>query len=100
MIRVDIGPRSYDIAVVTSDPAGVGPFVRERCPGPQALVVADENVLKHAETVARSLYTAGCKPDLASVSPGEASKCLGMAARLYDALANLPADRQTPVIAV
>jgi 3-dehydroquinate synthase len=34
------------------------------------------------------------------VTPGEASKSLAVAARLYDALAQLPADRSTPIIAV
>ena len=100
MLRVDLGPRSYDIAIVSGDPGGLGPFVRGRCTSAQALVIADENVTRHAEIVARSLHAVGCTPDLATVTPGEASKCLTIAERLYDALANLPADRKTPVIAV
>src|SRR5213595_3183694 len=100
MIRVELGPRRYDIAIASGDPGGLGPFIRGRCPSAQALVVADENVMRHAEIVARSLHAVGCTPDLATVTPGEASKCLTIAERLYDALADLPADRQTPVIAV
>src|SRR6188474_2558753 len=61
MLRVDLGPRSYEIAIVSGDPGGLGPFVRGRCPSAQALVVGE---------------------------------------RLYDALADLPADRMTPVLAV
>jgi len=100
MLRVELGPRSYDIAIASGDPGGLGPFVRGRCPSAQALVVADENVMRHAEIVARSLHAVGCTPDLATVTPGEASKCLTIAERLYDALADLPADRKTPVVAV
>src|SRR5262249_37329932 len=100
MIRVNLGPRSYDIAVVSGDPDGLGPFARPRCPAARAFVVADENVMAHAEAAARSLHAAGFTPALVTVSPGEATKCLAVVARLYDALADLPADRQTPVVAV
>jgi len=37
---------------------------------------------------------------LAIVSPGEPSKCLVVAAHLFDALSHIPADRQTLVTAV
>jgi 3-dehydroquinate synthase len=100
MIRVNLGPRSYDIAVVSRDPAGLGPFVRARCPAAKALVVADENVRAHAEATARALQAAGIAAVVAAVAPGEASKSLAVAARLFDALAELPADRKTPVVAV
>jgi 3-dehydroquinate synthase len=100
MIRVNLGPRSYDIAVVSRDSAGLGPFARERCPAARVFIVADDHVLAHAEAVARALHAAGFAPALVTVSPGEASKCLAVVARLYDALAGLPADRKTPVIAV
>jgi 3-dehydroquinate synthase len=100
MIRVNLGPRSYDIAVVSRDPAGLGPFVRARCPAAKALVVADENVLAHAEAAARALQAAGIAAVVATVAPGEVSKSLAVAARLYNALAELPADRKTPVVAV
>ena len=41
-VRVSLGPRSYDIALTTADPGGVGPFVRRCLPKSQlALVVGD-----------------------------------------------------------
>src|SRR5262245_24638907 len=49
-IRVNLGPRSYDIAIATGDLAGVGPFARQRSRGKLALVVTDESVRKHAAT--------------------------------------------------
>src|SRR5690349_24379954 len=100
MIRVNLGPRSYDIAIVGGDAAGLGPFARQRCPAARAFVAADEHVAAHAEAAARSLRDAGFAPALVTVTPGEASKCLAVAARLYDALAGMPADRKTPVVAV
>jgi 3-dehydroquinate synthase len=99
-IRVNLSSRSYDIVVVSRDPAGLGPFARQRCPAARAFLVADDNVLAHAEAVAGTLHAAGFTPTLVTVSPGEASKCLAVAGRLYDALAGLPADRKTPVVAV
>ena len=101
MLRVNLGPRSYDIAVVSGEPAGVGPFVRDRCRGTTALVVGDDNT---------RFLRRGRRPDadagvgfgvtMAVVSPGEPSKCLSVAGKLYDALAAIPADRQTVVVAV
>lgn len=100
MIRVRLGDRSYDVVLAGEQSGGIGPFVRHRCPAPQALVVADEHVMTHAQSVATALHQAGYNPTIATVSPGEASKTLNVAARLYDALANIPADRATPVLAV
>src|SRR5690348_7857179 len=68
MIRVNLGPRSYDIAIVGGDAAGLGPFARDRCPAARAFVAADEHVFAHAEAAARSLHAAGFQPTLATVS--------------------------------
>lgn len=78
----------------------MGAFARERCPASRAVIIADENVVSHAETVAKSLHHSGFAPTVATVTPGEASKSLTVAARLYDALAQMPADRTTPIVAV
>jgi 3-dehydroquinate synthase len=95
-IRVNLGPRSYDIAIGHRE-AGFAAFVRERLPNiSKALFVADENTRSHADRVAGEV---GGQP-VAIVPPGEESKSLTMAARLFDRLADLAADRQTPVIAV
>jgi 3-dehydroquinate synthase len=100
MIRVNLGPRSYDIAVVSGEPTGIAPFVRERCRGTTAIVVSDDNVRFRAEAVGRTLGGVGFGVTMAVISPGEQSKCLDVAGKLYDALAAIPADRQTVVVAV
>jgi 3-dehydroquinate synthase len=99
MLRVNLGPRSYDIAIGYGY-EGPGAFARERSPSSQAVVIADENVMPHAERVAKSLHAAEFMPTVLSVTPGEPSKSLAVAARLYDALAASPADRSTPIVAV
>src|SRR3954469_14900940 len=100
MLRVNLGPRSYDISVVSGDPAGVGPFARERCRGTTTLVVGDDHVRQQTEAVARTLHGVGFDATCAVVSAGEASKALVVCAHLYDALSRIPADRQTLVAAV
>jgi 3-dehydroquinate synthase len=98
MFHVELGARSYPIAINESRQS-LGTFLRERCQAPRAVLIADENVLQHAEAIANSLNDSGFVPTLLTVTPGEASKTLNMAARLYDALAQLPADRSTPIVA-
>src|SRR5262245_49412374 len=95
-IRVNLGPRSYDIAIGHREP-GFATFVRQRLPTvAKALFVADDNTRSQAERLAAEV---GGVP-VATVPPGAESKTLTMAARLYDRLADLAAERQTPVIAV
>jgi 3-dehydroquinate synthase len=100
MLRVNLGSRSYDIAVVTGEPSGIAPFVRERCRGTTALVVGDDNTRFPAEAVGRTLGGIGFGVTMAVVSAGEKSKSLDVAGKLYDALAGIPADRQTVIVAV
>jgi 3-dehydroquinate synthase len=95
-VHVNLGPRSYDIAVVSGDPTGFVPFVRQQMPKfQQALVVADSNSKPHGEALAQQL---GCA--VALIPAGEASKCLEQTAALYAKLYEAAADRKTPVIAV
>jgi 3-dehydroquinate synthase len=99
-IRIDLGERSYDVAIAYGDAAGVGPFVRRRCKGALAFVVCDENTRALAGRVAESLQAAGFGVHSAVVPPGEESKRLEVASSLYDALAGARADRKTVVVAV
>ncbi len=100
-IRVDLGPRGYDIAVVTGDAGGLGPFARQAAAkSTLGFVVADSNTETLAEAVAALLDGAHFKTELTAVPAGEASKSLEHANFLYDRLADLNADRQTLVVAV
>ena len=99
-VRVNLGPRSYDVAVTTAD-AGFAPFVRAARPrATSALVVTDANAAPLAEPLAEALRAAGLAVATACVPPGERTKSLHHVAGLYDRLADMPADRQTLVVAV
>src|SRR5688500_15304863 len=99
-IRVNLGPRSYDI-VVTHDDDGIAAFMRKCRPKmSSAFVVSDENAEPHAVRIAELLLDAGHKVLTATLEAGEPTKSLESAARLYDDLARWPADRQTLVVAV
>jgi 3-dehydroquinate synthase len=99
-IRVELGPRSYDIAVTCDDTRGLGSFARRRSAGTCAFVVTDEHIAAHAGSAAESLRAAGFEPHLVSLPAGEGQKALGAASSLYDALAEMQADRRTLVAAV
>jgi 3-dehydroquinate synthase len=100
LTAVNLVERSYDIAVTSGDLDGVGPFARQRSKGTTALVVYDVNTARHADSVRTALESAGFRVEEAHEAPGEEQKCLAAAGRLYDRLAELPADRQTLVVAV
>jgi 3-dehydroquinate synthase len=99
-VRVNLGERSYDIAVVTAVPAGLGPFARQRARGSRAFVVTDGHVFAHAQAAVASLEPAGFGCELVILQPGENEKSLTTASRLYDVLAQRQADRKTLVVAI
>ena len=99
-VRVNLGPRSYEIALNTGDAAGVGAFVRAALPKSQlALVVADTNTAAYGRAVDLSLRSAGFRTRFATVPAGEKSKSQTELAKLRRAL-RPAADRQTAVVAV
>jgi len=100
LVRVNLGERSYDIAIVSENRAGLGPFVRQRMSGSLAFVVTDHNASEHAESTRQSLDAAGFRTALFALAPGESQKSLAMASTLYDRLAELQADRRTLIVPV
>jgi 3-dehydroquinate synthase len=100
-VRVNLGERSYDIAIVSDDRAGLGPFARQRVRGTRALVVTDGNVAAAAGRAAHDALTgAGFLARLYVLAPGEGQKSLTAASQLYDALVDMHADRRALVVAV
>ncbi|HKB03544.1 MAG TPA: iron-containing alcohol dehydrogenase, partial [Gemmataceae bacterium] len=96
-IRVELGPRAYDIAIGHRVEDRFADFVRTRLPqSSKALVVGDANTRAQAERLAVRLKAA----EVAAVPAGEGSKSLAAAAELYERLAAIAADRKTPVVAV
>ena len=107
-VRVDLGPRAYEIAIEQDAPvADFAQFARTCLDATwaglrsrSALVVTDANVADRARQLAEALSVGGLTTTLAVVAPGEASKSLDRAAELYARLAAIPADRHTCVVAV
>ena len=96
-VRVNLGPRSYDIAIGSRAEDAFPEFIRARLPqAARGLFVADVNTRPHAERLARLLGTDA----VATVPAGENSKSLAETAKLYSQLAVRAADRKTPIIAV
>ncbi len=99
-LRVQLGERSYDIAVTSDDVGGVGPFARQRTRSIRAFIVTDEHVIEHADQVSAALGNAGFQPLNVTLPAGESQKSLAMASYLYDQLAEVEADRKTLIVAV
>jgi 3-dehydroquinate synthase len=91
---VPLGDRSYPIVF-----ARPGETLAEALPASSSvMVVSDDRTIPHADALASSI---GDKPVSRHVVPaGEASKSLAQLDRLYTALAAMPADRRTTVVAV
>jgi 3-dehydroquinate synthase len=100
MVHVDLGPRSYDIAIGAGNLDQVGAFVADRCKLTRAVVVTDARVeTPHATNVAQSLARTGAEVDLLVVEEGETSKSIAVAESLWQKLLDLHADRKTVVVA-
>lgn len=94
------GDRSYDIVVGRGMIASLGAALAAAA-ARRAIVVADAAVAAtHAGATAASLAAAGIDATLLTVRPGEASKSVAEAARLWSEFARLAVDRHTHVVAV
>ena len=101
IVHVNLGPRSYDIEVGTGNLPGLGRFMHQRATVTHAVVIADEKVVDtHAATAIESMRAANIRADLLKVPSGEGSKSIAMAERLWNALAEICADRKTLLVAV
>jgi 3-dehydroquinate synthase len=111
-VPVSLGSRSYEIVIVSGKLESLAAnltqwiaahpqFSGGSAASGKALVVTDSHIAAtHAKCAQRSLAQAGWATARVELEPGEQSKTLASAARLYDALAELKADRRTVVVAV
>ena len=101
--EVNLDSRSYQIALTAHDSNEFGTFLHEITPLPkttQTLVVCDANTHSLGRKVEAALSAAGFRSGFATVTAGEESKSATELHRLYDALYELAADRNTCVVAV
>ena len=128
-ISVDLGPRSYEIPIVshqlaecarffakwwfirdgmsssfceTRPPFGSVWLAEKRQVGPPfAVIITDSNVAStHAATVHQSLAADGWRSEIEILPAGETSKSLDVLSNIYDRLIEWNADRRTLIIAV
>lgn len=100
-VRVNLGPRSYDIAVGSGLLSRGAEFFAQRHPGRHAILICDAQVHEpYGVPLAASLSRAGYRCDLLEVPSGEGSKCVAEATRLWDELLRCRTDRKSVVIAV
>jgi len=107
-VAVDLGPRSYEVRVVTGRSSEFGPFVRDALRASwsgrscrSAVFVTDSHLEELALDVGHraALEAVGIETSRLVVPAGEGSKCLARAERLYDALVDRKADRHTAIVA-
>lgn len=100
-VWVEVQPRRYPVIIQPGGLAMLGAILAEQVKAPRAFVITDRNVGPlYAERVAASLVEAGFEPTVFTVEPGEGSKSLQTASRIYDALAAAKIDRGCPAVSV
>ncbi len=100
-VYVDLGSRSYQIAIGTGTLGQLGDFASEHCPAVHAIVITDDNVEHpHAMVVAESLRSAKLETDLIVIPHGEPSKSLQTAGELWEKCLQVGASRKSIVVAV
>jgi len=101
LVRVNLGPRSYDIVVDSGNLSHLGRFVQQRGRVTHAVIITDSNVAQHhAAVAAESLRGEGVRVEVITLEPGESAKSVAKADALWNSLAQGKADRRTLVVAV
>lgn len=101
-VRLDLGPRSYDILVGDRVLDGAGPRIAAITKGKAPIVVTDENVAPlHLPTLERTLRDSGIEPTQAIVLPaGEKTKDFAHFERLMDAVLARGIERSAVLLAL
>lgn len=104
IVRVELGARSYLVRIGAGVLSEIGGQLRGLFPQSRSLgaaVITDENVgPAYAQRVIDSMRRAGYHVHLVTVPPGDATKSLAHAARLYDELAEARIERGSPLVAL
>lgn len=100
-VQVELGERSYGIDIGSGLLEKLGQIVRHVAPAKRAAIVSDETVARlHGLKTIGALEQVGYQVHLLTFPPGDASKCLTQAGKLYDALAKAGIERSNPIIAL
>jgi 3-dehydroquinate synthase len=100
-VRVELGTRSYDVAIGPGLLAEAGARIAAILPGRKAVVVTDANVAaRHLPTLHRSLADAGIDSTEIVVPPGEASKSFDRLQMVVEAILESRRERGDFVVAL
>ena len=100
-IRVNLDARSYDVIIQTGGLARAGEWMARFPIAPRTLVIMDENTAELFGALAlESMKAAGFDPVSAVITPGEASKSLSVADRLYENAIRAGLDRNCAIVAL
>lgn len=100
-IKVNLGKRSYDIAVGLRLDAVLGSFLKKNFAGRKALVVTDKAIARfHLKNLLRVLRKAGLEAAVHIVPRGERAKSERELFRIYRSLIRHGSDRTSLVIAL
>ncbi|MDQ7841104.1 MAG: 3-dehydroquinate synthase [bacterium] len=100
-VRVNLGPRSYDIVVGAGAISLTGHEMQRLGAGRQAAVLSNRGVLRRfGDALVRSLEGCDFAVQTLTVPPGEKSKSLRQVARIYDALSLAGFNRDDTLIAL
>ncbi|MHC1758853.1 MAG: 3-dehydroquinate synthase [Negativicutes bacterium] len=100
-IRVNLDARSYDIIIQTGALARAGEWLARFPIASRTLVIMDENTAElFGALVLESMKAAGFDPVSAVITPGETSKSLSVADRLYENAIRAGLDRNCAIVAL
>jgi len=101
IVKVRLGPRSYDIRIGRGLLAKLGTECRRLKLGSRCAIISDSNVARnYANAAQRALRGAGFEPTLIVVPPGEKSKSLQIVKECYEKLAAKRLERSSFIIAL
>lgn len=100
-IKVKTGNFTYRVLIENYLLHNLGKAMRLLFPSDKLLLVSDTNVFSlYGEPLLKSLKAAKWQTDVLQIRPGESSKTLDEAARIYDAAVDAQLDRNSPIIAL
>jgi 3-dehydroquinate synthase len=100
-VHVNLGPRSYDIAIGSGNLSDAVRFCDAEQEDAHAVIITDSNVDElYSDRIADPLQEAGAQVDILSVEAGEQSKSPEVAEELWEQLLDQGADRKTVVVAL
>jgi 3-dehydroquinate synthase len=100
-IVIQAGNQSYEALVGSRLLEKTGALLSQKLSGPDCAIVSDENVAaRFAQTLLQSLTSAGFKPTLITIPPGEKSKTLDEAEGICNRMSEAGLDRSSFLVAL